>query len=370
MSPIRIGFIGLSAQGWASTTLAPPLLEEPLSSQYQLTAVSTSNPASAEATAAKYTSLSGNPIKPYHGSPEHIVSDPNVDLVAVSVKVTHHLENALKVIDGGKDLFLEWPAGNGLKETSALASAAKEKGVRTIVGLQGRMDPVFRKVKAIIDSGEIGRILSTSLTTRTFPGFNMWGPYVSSTMAFYGVNSNGGTLLDTGGGHILDTLTYVLGPVANVSATLSTQYPIAEVVDENGKPTGETIGQDAASQVAISGVLTNGAVMSVHMRGGLKTKADGKAGTPLLWVIDGEKGSIRMESDNPMASAVSLMTPTALYVNGEEVKVEGNGLTNVRRAWEAYAKGEGYADLEAALKTKTLIDAIQRSAKEGRRVDL
>ncbi|KAK0446589.1 NAD-binding Rossmann fold oxidoreductase [Desarmillaria tabescens] len=370
MSPIRIGFIGLSGQGWASTMLAPPLFEEPLSSQYQLTAVSTSNPDSAEATAAKYASLSGNPVKPYHGYPEHIVSDPNVDLVAVSVKVMDHFENAMKVIDGGKVLFLEWPAGNGLKETSALTSAAREKGVRTIVGLQGRMDPVFRKVKAIVDSGEIGRILSTSLTARTFPELKIWGSRVSSANALYSVNSHGGTLLDIKGGHIFDTLTFVLGPVANVSATLSTQYPIAAIVDENGKPTGETIEQDAPTQVAVSGVLTNGAVMSVHIRGGLQTRSDGKAGTPLLWVIDGEKGSIRMESDNPMASAVSFMTPTTLYVNGEEVKIEGNGLTNVRRVWEAYAKGEGYVDLEAALKTKTLIDAIQRSAKEGRRVDL
>ncbi|PBK91565.1 NAD-binding Rossmann fold oxidoreductase [Armillaria gallica] len=369
MSPIRIGFIGLSGQGWASTMLAPPLLEEPLSSQYQLTAVSTSNSASAEATAAKYASLLGTPVKPYHGSPEHIVSDPNVDLVAVSVKVTHHFENAMKVIDGGKDLFLEWPAGNGLKETSALASAAKEKGVRTIVGLQGRMDPVFKKVKAIIDSGEIGRILSTSLTARAFPGIRMWGPYVSSATRIYGVNSNGGTLLDIGGGHLLDMLTYILGPVASVSATLSNQHPVAEVVDENGKPTGETIEQDAATQVAVSGVLTNGAVMSVHVRGGMETKADGKAGTPLLWIIDGEKGSIRIESDDPKASAVSFMTPR-LYVNGEEIKVEGNGFANARRAWEAYVKGDGYADLEAALKTKTLIDAIKRSGKEGRRINL
>ncbi|KAK0485876.1 NAD-binding Rossmann fold oxidoreductase [Armillaria novae-zelandiae] len=370
MSPIRIGFIGLSGQGWASTMLAPPLLEEPLVSQYQLTAVSTSNPASAEATAAKYTSLLGTPVKPYHGSPEHIVSDPNVDLVAVSVKVMNHFENAMKVIDGGKDLFLEWPAGNGLNETSALASAAKEKGVRTIIGLQGRMDPFFQKVKAIIDSGEIGRILSTSMTARAFPGLKIWGPSVSSAMRLYAVDSNGGSLLDIGGGHLLDTLTYILGPVASVSATLSTQYPVAEIIDENGKPTGETIEQDVATQVAVSGVLASGAVMSFHMRGGLETKADGKAGTPLLWVIDGERGSIRIESDDPKASAVSIMTPTGLYVNGEEVKVEGNGVSNVRWAWEAYAKGEGYADLEAALKTKALVDAIKRSGAEGRRVDL
>ncbi len=57
-------------------------------------------------------------------------------------------------------------------------------------------------------------------------------------------------------------------------------------------------------------------------------------------------------------------------MNGEEIKVEGNGFANARRAWEAYANGEGYADLEAALRTKTLIDAIKRSGKEGRRVDL
>ncbi|KAK0212763.1 hypothetical protein DFS33DRAFT_63247 [Desarmillaria ectypa] len=157
-------------------------------------------------------------------------------------------------------------------------------------------------------------------------------------MQFYGVDSNGGTLLDIRAGNILDTLTYMLGSVASVSATLSTQYPIAEVVDENGKPTGETVEQDAASQVAVSGVLTSEAVMRVHLRVGLDTKTDGKAGTPLLWIIDGEKGNIRMESDNPRAFAVSVMTPT-LDANGDEVKVEGNGRTNVQRAWEAYAKG-------------------------------
>ncbi|KAK0494601.1 NAD-binding Rossmann fold oxidoreductase [Armillaria luteobubalina] len=350
MSPIRIGFIGLSGQGWASTMLAPPLFEEPLLSRYQLTAVSTSNPASAEATAAKYTSLLGTPVKPYHGSPEHIVSDPNVDLVAVSVKVMDHFENAMKVIDGGKDLFLEWPAGNSLKETSALARAAKEKGVRTIIGLQARIDPLFRKVKAIIDSGKIGRILSTSMTARV-SGLKVWGPHVSSAMRLYAVDSNGGTLLDIRGGHLLDMLTYILGLVANVSATLSAQYPVAEIIDEN------------ATQVAVSGVLASRAVMSFHLRGGLETKSDGKA--------DGEKGSIRIEGDDPKASAISITTPTGLYVNGEEVKVEGSGFANVRRAWEAYAaKGEGYADLEAALKTKALVDAIKRSGKEGRRVDL
>ncbi len=133
MSPVRIGFIGLSGQGWASTMLAPPLLEEPLSSQYQLTAVSTSNAASASATAAKYASLLGTPVKPYHGSPEHIVSDPNVDLVAVSVKVTHHFENAMKVIDGGKDLFLEWPAGNGSEGDISVGQCREGKGASELL---------------------------------------------------------------------------------------------------------------------------------------------------------------------------------------------------------------------------------------------
>ncbi len=84
----------------------------------------------------------------------------------MSVKTPNHVENATKVIEAGKDLFIEWPAGRGLKETKLLAELAKAKGIRTIVGLQARQSALFRKVKKLVEDGEIGDILSTSMVRR------------------------------------------------------------------------------------------------------------------------------------------------------------------------------------------------------------
>jgi predicted dehydrogenase len=196
--PIRLGFVGLSSQGWASSTLAAPLFRPPLSSKYHIVAVSTSNPESAAQSAKKYselgTSATGEEIKarPYYGSTEHISSDPDVDMVAVSIKTTMHKEAAMKVIEAGKDLFLEWPAGRNANETEELYRAAKMKGIRTMVGAQFRAS-IFAKevrmfliqflfvdftilfvllqVKSIIQSGGIGRVLSSTLVS-TFMWIN------------------------------------------------------------------------------------------------------------------------------------------------------------------------------------------------------
>lgn len=198
-----------------------------------------------------------------------------------------------------------------------------------------------------------------------------WGPYISQNSAFTASDDSGATLLDVAVGHFLDCFTHVLGPFASISATLENQYPTAQLVDETGKPTGRTTEQTAANQVAIVGQLKDGAVVSLHWRGGLESKA-GKAGTPFVWTIDGDKGSIRLESDDASGSFIHIRDPV-LYVDGEEVKTDGgNGLTNPGRAWAEFAKGSGgaYATLDDALKLKVVLDAIRRSARDGQRVYL
>ncbi|KAK0463497.1 NAD-binding Rossmann fold oxidoreductase [Desarmillaria tabescens] len=368
--PIRLGVIGLSAKGWASTNLVPPLLASPLSSHYKLLAISTTNPTSAEASAAKY-STAETAVKGYH-TPESIAADPNLDLIAVSVKTPNHVENAIKAIKAGKDVFIEWPAGRGLKETKLLADLAKEKGIRTIVGLQARQSALFRKVKKLVAAGEIGGVLSTSMTSRMSGPHAPWGPTVFKGGEYLLKKDNGATLLDIPGGHFLEAFTYILGPIDTVSATAVVQYASSQVVDLDGTPT-DVVSADGPSQVAVSGTLKSGAVMSLHWRAGMEQPANVKAATPLLWVIDGTKGSIRIESDNPLAAFVEMCEPTQLWVNGDEVKVEYDGKTNEGRAWEEYLKGEGagnYPDLQHAVKIKSIIDAIWRSAEGGVRVGL
>lgn len=176
------------------------------------------------------------------------------------------------------------------------------------------------------------------------------------------------TLLDVIGGHFLDGFMHALGPFTSVSATLAVQYPTAELGDQLGNPAGKPIPQSSPTQVAFSGTLASGVVASFHWRGG---EDGGKADSPLLWVIDGETGSIRVESDSPHGAYVHIYDPE-LYVDGEKLELESDGLTNPGRAWVEFAKGGvgDFPDLEDAVKLKRLLEAIKTSAREGKRVYL
>ena len=169
-------------------------------------------------------------------------------------------------------------------------------------------------------------------------------------------------------GHVLEAFTYLLGDIASVSAHFGKTYQTASVVDENQQPTGKTIEVTVPDQIAISGVLKSGVVTSLSWRGGLPST---KGRKQFIWIIDGDEGSIQLESDNMGGSIIGMQDPK-LYLNGELVAVENSSTApphNLTRAWKEYAKGEQglYATFDDALKLHRLLDGIARSA-EGRKV--
>ncbi|KAL8896317.1 MAG: hypothetical protein Q9207_007763, partial [Kuettlingeria erythrocarpa] len=141
---IRLGIIGLSADqaAWATMAHVSPFKPDgPLTDQYKLTALATSNPHSAKA-AAKAHGVS--PEKAY-SKPEDIANDPDVDMVVVSVKVAMHKQLAMPALHAKKDVFVEWPLAANLAEAEEMNALAKKQGVKTYVGLQARMQAPFVK---------------------------------------------------------------------------------------------------------------------------------------------------------------------------------------------------------------------------------
>ena len=141
---IRLGIIGLSADksAWATSAHVAPLKAPALSDKYQITAVATSNPESAKAAAEAH----GVPANKAYHRPEAIANDPDVDMVVVSVKVPLHKQLTIPALNAKKQVFVEWPLGNGLREAEELAALAKKQGIKTVVGLQARLSPVVQKV--------------------------------------------------------------------------------------------------------------------------------------------------------------------------------------------------------------------------------
>lgn len=52
----------------------------------------------------------------------------------------------MPALHAGKDVFVEWPLGASLAEAEEVTSLAKEKGVKTYVGLQARVQSAMLKV--------------------------------------------------------------------------------------------------------------------------------------------------------------------------------------------------------------------------------
>src|SRR5437016_6490146 len=128
-----------------------------LSDDFEITALSTSRRASADA-AGK---LFGVPLA--FDNHRELVNSAAVDLVAVTVKVPHHLELATAALEAGKAVYCEWPLGNGLKEAETLAALARQKGTLAVAGLQARSAPSVAYVRDLIKQSYVGEVLSTTL---------------------------------------------------------------------------------------------------------------------------------------------------------------------------------------------------------------
>jgi predicted dehydrogenase len=168
MAPIRVGLLGLSdakhmmrAGAWAVFAHLPALRALP---NYEIVAISNSTVESARRSIA----ANGLPdtTKAY-GSAEDLARDPDVDLVVVSVNVAKHYMLTKPALLQKKAVYVEWPIGATIAESEEMTELARENGVRTIVGLQARSDRLVLKVKEILASGEIGEIVSSTVTAST-----------------------------------------------------------------------------------------------------------------------------------------------------------------------------------------------------------
>src|SRR5438093_10659990 len=134
-STLGVGIIGVSPiRGWASTAHIPALRAL---TNYEIRALSAHNAESARALGEAFG------VSAVFSNHEQLVTQPDIDLVVVTVKVPHHRELVSAALAAGKAVYCEWPLGRDLEEARAMAALAAEQGVRTAIGLQARQAPAI-----------------------------------------------------------------------------------------------------------------------------------------------------------------------------------------------------------------------------------
>ncbi|MEA2677442.1 MAG: hypothetical protein QOJ81_1583 [Chloroflexota bacterium] len=363
-STLGVGIIGVSAErGWAATAHIPALRALP---NYEIRAISAHGAASARQAREVFG------IRAAFSDHEQLVVQPDIDVVAVTVKVPHHRELVSAALLAGKAVYCEWPLGRDLDDARAMAQLAAHQRVRTIVGLQGRQAPAIAFVQELLRDGYVGEVLSTTMVGISVPGDVVIQPNV-----YMLDKANGATMLTVAVGHSLDTLSYVLGEFAELSAVSDLRRPLitAEV-------TRQQIMKTAADQIAVIGTLDSGATASIHVREAVA------GGIGFLWEINGTDGTLRITADAaypeifPLTVAggrgrnepAKLAVPAALTAKWPWLaRLDGAPAFNVGRAYAALASDiqdgtHTVPDFGDAVRRHEVLAAIERSALSGRRV--
>jgi predicted dehydrogenase len=361
---LGVGIIGVSpVWGWAGAAHIPALRALP---NYDIRALSAHSPETARAAGEAFG------VSAVFSDHEQLVTQRDVDLVVVTVKVPHHRELVSAAVAAGKAVYCEWPLGIDLDDAQAIAALAAEHGVRTVVGLQARQAPAIEFVQDLLRDGYVGEVLSTTIVGTSVPG-----GVVVKPNAYMLDRTNGANVLTVAVGHCLDTLNYVLGEFADLSAVSDLRRSLITI-----EGTGEQIVKTAPDQVAVIGTLTSGATASIHIREAVA------GGTGFLWEINGSDGTIRVTADaaypeiHPLtvAGAHGRDKPTVLAVPAALTQkwptltsLEGAPAFNVGRAYAAFAADiengtHTVPDFADAVRRHELIAAIERSAASGERV--
>jgi scyllo-inositol 2-dehydrogenase (NADP+) len=189
--PVCVGVIGLGRSGWQYHTL----MLETMPGLYQVVAVT--DPDATRCQEAKerlgcrtYESIS------------QLLADPEVELAVVATPNMMHGPHAVQALSAGKHVVVEKPMAADVHQADEMIEAARKAGKILTVFQSLRYIPSFVKVREVIASGKLGRIVEIKIRNHGFARRWDW-----QTLKEF----NGGELNNTSP-HFLDMMLQLFGP--------------------------------------------------------------------------------------------------------------------------------------------------------------
>ncbi len=89
---------------------------------------------------------------------EEILNDDEIDAVVIATPASTHYEIVKQALMAGKDVLVEKPFTTNLKDARELVDIATEKDLILMVGMVFLYNAAVKKIKELIQSGELGNI--------------------------------------------------------------------------------------------------------------------------------------------------------------------------------------------------------------------
>src|SRR5688572_5750841 len=229
---VRLGIIGFGAQGSAYAKF----IEDGLVPNVEIGAIADVQAARREAAAEH-----GVPVHEDHGS---LLAAGEVDAVVTTVPHYLHPQIGIDALRAGVHALVEKPAGVYTKQVKELNECAAQHPELTFaIMFNQRNNPLYQRIKQIVDDGEIGAIRRTNWIITTW-----WRPQgyydQSAWRATWG--GEGGGVLVNQAPHQLDLLQWICGIPQSVYAKvaygfrrdIAVEDEVTAVLDYGGGATG------------------------------------------------------------------------------------------------------------------------------------
>lgn len=284
---------------------------------------------------------------------DEMLACKDVHAVCICTPSGYHAEAIIKASNSGKNVIVEKPVAITEEQLDDVVEVCAKNHTVVAVISQLRFAKDIRKVKQMIDSSELGKIVCADMYMKYYRSQEYY-----DSGAWRGTKkTDGGGALMNQGIHGVDLLQYLVGDIKSVyaySATLARRIEVEDTL--------------CAAIEFKSGAL-----------GVIQATTSGYPGYPRRIEINGNKGSITLEEtaitkmdienssfeDLPIRQTVFSGSSSAMNISGDYHTLQINDFIDAVKE-----KRKPFVDLNEGRKAVDAILAIYRSAEEGRKIEL
>ncbi len=264
---------------------------------------------------------------------ETLLADPGVDAVYIATPASFHRPWAVAALEAGKHVLVEKPLAANAADAARMVAAAERSDQVAMEGMHWRHHPLAARMKAIVDSGRLGRVTEIDAT------FEVAADRIPTTDIRYRLELGGGAMMDIGC-YPLSWVRHLIGPDCTVESAEATE--VAAQID----------GDLSASLVWRSGV-----------RGTVTASMIGATPSHSSIVVSGDRATLHVETPVAPQNGARLWVEEDGVQHPEDVATSATFVHQLEAFRDAIVDGAPFlTSFEEGAAVMALIDAAYQHA--------
>lgn len=171
-------------------------------------------------------------VPKWYSNADELINDPEVNAVYIATPPSSHEEYAIAAMKAGKPVYVEKPMSVSFAAANNIFNVVKENNAKLAVAHYRREQPLFKKVKELLNAKVIGEVRMVNILCYKKP---LSSEKLSDPKVAWRVNTGiaGGGLFNDLAPHQLDLMLYFFGKVKEafgIAANQAHQYDADDIV--------------------------------------------------------------------------------------------------------------------------------------------